>query len=220
MTVLGLFRECWGSEERLLTGDVDCFEVYIRTVCSRMQQRARSSLLSSPISNCYSKVLFHYNCGKEWEIGEIKVTLLWQFSRTACNPANSETTTHNTIDITIPSTTMSTSHSEDVRTIQQAKQQLLESSFGKEKATKVKDINQQLEKAIFEARQNQVKAQRAIFDQRKEIIQGIDKVCRCIFRSKDALFLVERETCRIEGTMRAIRSLTHACLIQIPAVLV
>lgn len=88
---------------------------------------------------------------------------------------------------------MSSSHSEDVRTIQTAKQQLLESSFGKEKATKVKDINKQLEKAIFEARQNQVKAQRAIFDQRKEIIQGIDKVCCRSSRCKDALSSRESE---------------------------
>lgn len=68
-------------------------------------------------------------------------------------------------------------HSEDVRTIEAAKKQLIESSFGKEKAPKVQEINTQLAKAVFEARKAQVEAQKAIFEQRKELINGIDKVC-------------------------------------------
>lgn len=66
--------------------------------------------------------------------------------------------------------------SEDVRNVEAAKQQLIESTFGKEKASQVKEINTQLAKAIFDSRKQQVKTQKAIFEKRKELVKDIDKV--------------------------------------------
>lgn len=65
---------------------------------------------------------------------------------------------------------------EDVRTVESAKKQLIESSYGKEKAQKVHELTNQLAKTVYDARKSQIQAQKAIFDQRKELIKGIDKV--------------------------------------------
>lgn len=65
---------------------------------------------------------------------------------------------------------------DDIRTVENAKKQLIEASFGKEKAQKVHDLNTQLAKAVYDARKSQIEAQKPIFEQRKELIKGIEKV--------------------------------------------
>lgn len=74
---------------------------------------------------------------------------------------------------------------DDIRTVENAKKQLIEASFGKEKAQKVHDLNTQLAKAVYDARKSQIEAQKPIFEQRKDLIKGIEKV---------GLFLVLRAT--------------------------
>ncbi|KAK9896111.1 hypothetical protein P389DRAFT_210921 [Cystobasidium minutum MCA 4210] len=64
---------------------------------------------------------------------------------------------------------------DDIRTVEQAKKQLIEASFGKEKAQKVHDLNTALSKAVYDARKSQIENQKPIFEQRKELIKDIDK---------------------------------------------
>jgi hypothetical protein len=64
----------------------------------------------------------------------------------------------------------------DIKVIEAAKKQLIEASYGKEKAPQVAEITKELAKAVFEARKAQIKAQQPIFEKRRELIKGIDKV--------------------------------------------
>lgn len=65
---------------------------------------------------------------------------------------------------------------DDFKELEQAKKQLSELAYGKEKAPKIDDLRNQLAKSVYDARKNQIASQLPLFEKRRGLIKDIDQV--------------------------------------------
>ena len=64
----------------------------------------------------------------------------------------------------------------ELLTLEEAKMEMLNKTFGEDKAKKVESIREKLAKSVFEARKNQLEAQKATYAERKELVKTVENV--------------------------------------------